>query len=76
MSRSEWEAQRRLRLSRPAFVTVTLDQLSAAVEGEMASVGFVQTYESDTFGDEVTKSLILIREEGAWKILEERAEAP
>jgi hypothetical protein len=34
---------------------------------------FTQSYESNTFSDQVTKSLTWIRSEGSWRILSERS---
>ena len=36
------------------------------------SVSFDQSYTSDTFSDRVRKTLLLVWQDGAWKIVEER----
>ena len=37
------------------------------------SVSFDQAYTSDTYSDQVRKTQVLVWQEGAWKIAEERA---
>ncbi len=75
LARSEWEAQRRERLTRPSFIKVTIAFLDSKQVGEdRTEVRFIQEYESNTFADKVTKTLVLVWEDGGWKILEERVE--
>ena len=75
LSRERWEQQRRQRLTAPEFIRVTLAYLDEPrVDGDQASIRFLQSYESDTFQDRVSKVLVLTWEDGGWKILEERAE--
>jgi uncharacterized protein YgiM (DUF1202 family) len=74
LSRGDWEAQRQLRLAAPSYIRVTISALSAELTDESTvRVTFGQEYESDTFADSVSKVLILAAEDGAWRILEERA---
>ncbi len=74
-SRDLWSAQRRERLAAPEFIRVTLAYLDEPrVDGATAEIRFLQSYESDTFQDRVTKTLRLTWEDGGWKILEERAD--
>ena len=74
LSRSEWEAQRRQRLSKPRYIRVTISSLSAeqADDGTVTAT-FQQGYESDTFADTVTKVLTLAEDDGAWRLLAEQA---
>ncbi len=73
LSRSDWEAQRRERVSAPRFIRVAIAGLESERVGERrARATFDQSYRSDRFGDEVRKVLVLVWEEGAWKILEEK----
>jgi hypothetical protein len=75
LSRSEWEAQRRQRLIRPAFVQVSVSDIEARpLEPDRVVVTFVQSYRSDTFSDRVLKTLELARRDGAWKIVREQSE--
>ncbi len=76
LTRAEWETQRRERLSRPSFIRVTIAFLdSKPVGDDRTEVRFIQEYESNSFADKVTKTLVLVWEDGEWKILEERVEA-
>jgi hypothetical protein len=36
-----------------------------------AEIEFLQSYDSDSFSDTIVKTLVLVREEGAWKIAAE-----
>jgi hypothetical protein len=73
-SRAAWANQRRERLTRPAFVEVTVDELQVLdEEADMPRTVFTQSYESNTFSDEVAKSLTWVRSEGSWRIVSERA---
>lgn len=74
LSRTAWQELRRERLLRPRFITVGLSQLEVEVEApDRVVASFVQTYDSDVFQDEVRKRLVLVLEDGAWRILEEMA---
>ena len=74
ISRSAWMTQRRERLSRPSFIKVGIDRLQIQFEGtELAKAVFQQAYQDETYRDAVTKTLVFEREDGAWKIVEERA---
>ncbi len=74
LSRSEWEAQRRFRILRPRQIDVRLSALEAEpVSEQRARVSFDQSYTSDNYSDTVRKTLELIRQGSAWKILAERA---
>ena len=76
LSREEWETQRRDRLMRPSFIIVELSELRADLDDSAApSVTFTQLYRSNTFTDTVRKTLVLIREDGGWKIARELADA-
>ncbi|MEM7583042.1 MAG: hypothetical protein AAF560_06655 [Acidobacteriota bacterium] len=73
MSRSAWEKLRRERISKPARISVRLNRLKiVSVASKAAVATFVQAYRSDTYRDEVPKLLDLVREDGSWKILEEK----
>ena len=73
--RQRWAEQRRPRITGPEFIRVTLAYLDEPqVSGDKASIRFLQSYESNTFQDRVSKLLVLVWEDGGWKILEERAD--
>lgn len=69
ISRRQWEAQRRERLSAPGFVEVVLEEFEViSSAAETAEVRFEQSFRSDTFEDRVTKTLSLVLEAGMWRI--------
>jgi hypothetical protein len=73
LSRSEWQEQRRDRLTRPRSIQVLLAQIDLRlIDENRAEVAFVQTYRSNLFTDRVDKILLLKSENSVWKILEER----
>ena len=74
MPRADWEAQRRERILAPEWIGITVSLLEPAVEGpRRVSVSFDQTYKTPSYGDTVRKTLMLIRENGDWKIADERS---
>ena len=84
MSRDEWQELRRVRVAAPEYVKVSvafLDFESSESAGgsaggsDRALVRFNQSYESDAFGDVVTKTLELVREGGVWKIVKESVDS-
>ncbi len=75
LSRSSWEGLRRQRLSSPSYIRISLALLGVERPApDRAVVRFVQSYESDRFGDTVTKSLELVRTDGDWRIVSETIE--
>ncbi|MCP4205282.1 MAG: hypothetical protein GY769_25510 [bacterium] len=76
LSRSDWEAVRRIRLTRPRSIEVLVDDFEVEVLNDyQARVAFDQTYRSDRFADKVRKTLLLAPEEGSWKIIVERVDS-
>ncbi len=75
LERAAWETQRRFRILKPRRIDVRLSDFEAtSIAADRAQISFDQSYTSDTYGDRVRKTLELIREAGAWKILAERVE--
>ena len=75
LPREAWEEQRRERVGRPGAISVSVDSPAVSLPGgESARVTFLQSYESGTYRDQVIKTLALVREDGEWKIAEERVE--
>lgn len=71
--RDAWESLRRERVTRPSFIRVTLDELRVTVsDADAARVTFRQRYESNLLRNTSRKTLALAREDGVWKIVEER----
>ncbi|WP_164549084.1 L,D-transpeptidase Cds6 family protein [Amphritea opalescens] len=72
VTHKQWVWGRQQRLGKPAFIKVDITDISLAEagNGKVRSV-FRQKYQSDTYQDEVYKTLTLIQENGQWKILNE-----
>ncbi len=67
-----WRQDRRSKLTTPASVEVTIQDLKVEREdASYAQVSFVQLYRSGSYQDKVKKRLTLIREQGKWKIVRE-----
>ncbi len=74
ISRGAWEAQRTDRISAPDFIQVDVSGLETEqLAPDRARVTFDQAYRSDNFRDTMRKTLELVREDGRWMILDERA---
>ena len=72
VSRDAWESRRRERISSPGSIEIELQRLEIVTVADRAAVAtFGQSYRSDSYRDEVSKLLDLVREDGEWKILEE-----
>ncbi|MDP2431166.1 MAG: tetratricopeptide repeat protein [Pseudomonadota bacterium] len=70
--RAEWETERKTRVTRPEFIKVDLDRIRINLQGDSARVSFTQSYTSNTYKDKGKKTLILEKQDDAWKIVEER----
>jgi EAL domain-containing protein (putative c-di-GMP-specific phosphodiesterase class I) len=76
LRREAWEEQRRERVGRRGPISVMLRDPAVSLLGaEAARVTFLQSYESETYRDQVIKTLALVWEGGEWRIVEERVEA-
>lgn len=72
LTRASWEQQRRERIGRPARIAVrALNPEISRIGGDRVRVNFVQDYQSDSFSDQVNKTLELRATEGGWKIVRE-----
>ena len=72
-SRAAWEKARRQRIAAPKSISVTVDDLKIALEGEArAKAAFRQGYRSDVLEPmQTAKTLVLVRNEGRWLIQQE-----
>jgi Flp pilus assembly protein TadD len=72
ISHKQWVWGRKQRLTAPSFIKVDISDISVAEAGNgtIRSV-FRQKYQSDTYQDEVYKTLTLTQENGHWKITTE-----
>lgn len=70
LSRSRWEAVRRIRLAKPSYIEIDIDDPRVDVGPDgFAWVTFLQGYQSDTYGDRVRKSVKLAMEGERWLIV-------
>jgi tetratricopeptide (TPR) repeat protein len=75
LSRGDWEAQRRKRLTDPKYIKVEIAGIQVHALGNgQARASFRQKYQSDTYSDQVRKTLLLKKNNGVWQIVEERSE--
>jgi len=71
-ARSLWEQARRTRIAAPKSISVTIQSPKVEVRSNSsASVKFRQTYRSDVFTGNSTKTLTLVKSDGRWLITEE-----
>lgn len=74
-SRSDWEALRRDRLTKPSFIKVTLENVQVEpVDDSHANVSFRQGYKANHFSGISQKTLVMEKTANGWQIQEERAE--
>ena len=77
LSRPDWEARRRSRIITPDWIEVVIgDPVTYVISSDHAITSFRQSYRSNTFSDQVDKTLTLIREDGAWRIQREVSGRP
>jgi tetratricopeptide (TPR) repeat protein len=73
-ARDSWEKTRRARVTAPKSISVSLASPKVTIDGaDRARVTFRQNYKSDVLKSSSTKTLVLVRADGGWKILEERS---
>ncbi len=72
--RSDWEKQRRERLTAPKSIAVEIDITRVVDKGDgRVSVTFRQDYQSDVFSGSATKTLLMAKsEDGRWRIVQEQ----
>ncbi len=76
LSLTQWRESRRERISRPDRIEVQITDLEVELlAAERARVRFRQDYASDNYKDSVRKLLELVREDGQWKIQNERVDS-
>jgi tetratricopeptide (TPR) repeat protein len=71
MTRANWEAQRRARITAPTSIDVKISDLKIEQQGDTASATFRQAYRSDRLTSTVTKTLKLALQNGQWRIVDE-----
>jgi len=74
MSRKDWEAERTRRIAgKGGKITVRIEELQTAVDGDSATVKFRQHYKAPGLSSSATKTMTLVRNNGRWLIKEENA---
>src|SRR5688572_16747696 len=72
--REAWEKARRERITAPKSISVTLASPKVTMNGaDRASVSFRQTYKSDRLNSNSNKTLVMVKSDGGWKIVEEKS---
>jgi tetratricopeptide (TPR) repeat protein len=72
LSRADWEAQRRSRISKASRIAVrVVNPQVTTVDDRTLRVSFTQDYSSDAFTDKAGKLIELRDEGGSWKIVRE-----
>lgn len=71
LSRKAWEQERRDRIVSKNKISVTLSKLTAQVNGNTASVGFVQSYKADQLAVSSHKTLKMVKRGDQWLITQE-----
>ena len=71
MNRSEWEADRRVKLNKPGAIQVNVLEPSFESQSSGVTVVFAQEYTSSNFRDKTRKRLDWVQEDGEWRIQRE-----
>ncbi len=73
-ARAAWEKTRRARIDAPKSIAVGVESPKVTMTGaDRASVTFRQSYRSDVLKSNSRKTLVLVRTEGRWQIVEEKS---
>jgi tetratricopeptide (TPR) repeat protein len=73
-TRAEWEKSRRARITAPKSISVSIAAPKVTMNGaDRATVSFRQSYKSDVLKSNSQKTLVLVKSDGAWKIVEEKS---
>jgi len=74
MSRSAWEAQRKERIAKPKSIKVeVLDAKVKEQDSKHASASFKQNYRASHLKSSSMKTLVWVKNDGRWQIMEERS---
>ena len=72
-ARADWEKARKERIAAPKRIQVRIEAPKVTMKGEDgAVVSFRQRYRSDNLQSDSSKTLVLVRAEGKWRIQQER----
>jgi hypothetical protein len=74
VSKEQWAQQRYTRLSKPKWISIDVSDVEVSfVEDSLVELHFSQRFSSDRFSDVSNKLVVMVLEEGSWRILEERS---
>jgi outer membrane protein len=73
LSHQAWAARRRNRIQDNSAIQIKIEAPQLTVNGNSATVMFRQIYQSKRFTDKSNKTLVLIKQNGQWKIKEEHS---
>jgi len=74
MGWNQWKKYKRHLNNRYHQISLSFDALSITLKDDKTTVNFKQHYQSDNYSDYGTKSLLLKKEDGQWKIFSEQWE--
>src|SRR4051812_26284420 len=73
-SRAEWEKARRSRITAPKSISVAIASPKVTMAGpNQAKVTFRQTYRSDVLKNTSSKTLVMVKADGRWRIQQEKS---
>src|SRR5262245_1628729 len=73
-AREAWEKTRRARITAPKSISVDVASPKVTMDGaDRARVTFRQNYKSDVLKSNSSKTLVMVKADGGWKILEEKS---
>ncbi len=73
-ARAEWEKTRRARIAAPKSIAVGVESPKVTMTGtDRATVTFRQSYRSDVLKSNSRKTLVMVRTDGRWQIVEEKS---
>jgi tetratricopeptide (TPR) repeat protein len=72
-SRSSWSEDRRSRIEGKGKIDVDIESPQVSIDGNTATVRFRQSYKSDRLSSTTKKTLVLVKQDGAWLIKQERS---
>jgi tetratricopeptide (TPR) repeat protein len=73
VSRSAWAEDRRSRIEGKGKIDVDIESPQVSMDGNTATVRFRQSYKSDRLSSSTKKTLVLVKQDGAWLIKQERS---
>ncbi|OGS81226.1 MAG: hypothetical protein A2Z94_02950 [Gallionellales bacterium GWA2_55_18] len=71
--RADWEAARKERISKPKSIQVGIGNATVNFNGNHATVKFRQSYQAKHLKSSSNKTLLMVKSNGSWLILEEHS---